>query len=118
MGQPNQCFSRVRPETVCVQLSSREQVIEGVAEAWNRLSKETIQSGFVRAKFSVEERRVVAEELDSDNVAESFASLCLIDTNLVILSRTTMYHVMKQVKRTASARQALKDKDVEMSEFY
>nr|CCA16185.1 AlNc14C19G1965 [Albugo laibachii Nc14] len=60
---------------------SRERVIEWVAEAWSGLSKETIQSGFVRAKFPVEGRRVVTEELDSDNVAEILESLCLIDTN-------------------------------------
>ena len=56
---------------------SKVRVIEWVAEAWSGLSKETIQSGFVRAKFPVEGRRVVAEELDSDNVAEILESLCL-----------------------------------------
>nr|CCA17427.1 nucleoporinlike protein putative [Albugo laibachii Nc14] len=61
---------------------SRERVIEWVAEAWSGLSKETIQSGFVRAKFPAEGRRVVAEELDSDNVAEILESLCLIETNV------------------------------------
>ena len=59
----------------------RKRVIEGVAEAWSGLSKETNQSGFVRAKFPVEGRRVVTEELDSDNVAEILECLCLIVTN-------------------------------------
>ena len=64
---------------------SRKRVVEWVADAWSGLSKESIQSGFVRAKFPAEGRRVVAEELDSDNVAEILESLCLIETNFSAL---------------------------------
>lgn len=60
---------------------TREQVVEWVADAWSALPKETIQNGFVRAKFPVDRRGNAAKQIDIYNVVEVLESLHLIDTS-------------------------------------
>nr|CCA27538.1 conserved hypothetical protein [Albugo laibachii Nc14] len=99
---------------------SRERFIEWVAEAWSELSKDTIQSGFVHAKFPAEGRRVVAEELDSDNVAEILESLCLIDTNVSDLEPDDDLSCVEASEEDGKGTKDSggEDLDVEMSECY
>nr|CCA20628.1 AlNc14C99G5978 [Albugo laibachii Nc14] len=89
-------------------------------EVWSGLARETIHSGFVRANFPVEGRRIVAEELDSDYVAEILKSLCLIDTNFSDLDSDDDLSCDESSEENAKITIVSEGEgvDVEMSECY